>query len=140
MAAARLAANALTPMIQSGATAATPAGAGGGVAAWGETPAAPGTGAGAGGGAMVGKFGMTPKLYMQAKWERDIAERNRPMTDDELDAIFPPRGFKVLPQPAGYVPIRTPARKLMTTPAPLLADGQTPGFSMLEQGMTPGES
>ena len=31
--------------------------------------------------------------------------------------MFPP-GYKVLPPPAGYVPIRTPSRKLTATPTP----------------------
>ena len=43
------------------------------------------------------------------RWEREIDERNRALSDEELDAMFPP-GYKVLPPPAGYVPIRTPSR------------------------------
>ena len=40
--------------------------------------------------------------------------------------MLPSEGYKVLPQPDGYVPIRTPARKLMATPAPY--GSATPGF------------
>ncbi|XP_076251577.1 splicing factor 3b subunit 1 isoform X1 [Rhynchophorus ferrugineus] len=69
---------------------------------------------------------MTPEQLQAYRWEREIDERNRPYSDEELDAMFPP-GYKVLPPPAGYIPIRTPARKLTATPTPLM--GQTPaGF------------
>ena len=54
-----------------------------------------------------------------------------PLTDDELDSMFPTSGYKILDPPASYVPIRTPARKLLATPTPM---GQTPGFQM---GATP---
>ena len=30
-----------------------------------------------------------------------------------------PEGYKVLPPPAGYMPIRTPARKITATPTPM---------------------
>ncbi len=77
---------------------------------------------------------MTPEQLQAYRWEREIDDRNRPLSDEELDAMFPP-GYKILPPPAGYVPIRTPARKLTATPTPLM--GQTPtGFYM--QPDTPG--
>lgn len=67
-----------------------------------------------------------PEQLQAYRWEREIDERNRPYSDEELDAMFPP-GFKVLPPPAGYIPIRTPARKLTATPTPIM--GNTPqGF------------
>ena len=69
---------------------------------------------------------MTPEQYNALRWEREVEERNRPLTDEELDAMLPSEGYKVLPQPDGYVPIRTPARKLMATPAPY--GSATPGF------------
>lgn len=68
-------------------------------------------------GALQGSF--TPEQYNLLRWERDIEERNRPLTDEELDAMFPQEGYKVLDPPASYVPIRTPARKLLATPTPL---------------------
>jgi splicing factor 3B subunit 1 len=43
---------------------------------------------------------MTPEQLQAYRWEREIDERNRPLTDDELDSMFPP-GYKVLPPPAG---------------------------------------
>ncbi|XP_064455302.1 splicing factor 3B subunit 1-like isoform X2 [Ornithodoros turicata] len=65
---------------------------------------------------------MTPEQLQAYRWEREIDERNRPLTDDELDSMFPP-GYKVLQPPAGYIPIRTPARKLTATPTPLGGGG-----------------
>lgn len=67
---------------------------------------------------------MTPEQLQAYRWEREIDERNRPLTDEELETMFPP-GYKVLQPPAGYIPIRTPARKLTSTPTPL---GGTSGF------------
>jgi len=71
---------------------------------------------------------MTPEQMQAFRWEREIDERNRPLSDEELDAMFPP-GYKILQPPAGYIPIRTPARKLTATPTPMM--GATPqGFYM----------
>ncbi|EAA06480.5 LOW QUALITY PROTEIN: splicing factor 3B subunit 1-like [Anopheles arabiensis] len=61
---------------------------------------------------------MTPEQLQAYRWEKEIDERNRPFTDEELDVMFPP-GYKILPPPAGYIPIRTPARKLTATPTPI---------------------
>lgn len=33
---------------------------------------------------------MTPEQLQAYRWEREIDERNRPLTDEELDAMFPP--------------------------------------------------
>ena len=38
---------------------------------------------------------MTPEQRQVFRWEREIDERNRPLTDDELDAIMPKEGYKV---------------------------------------------
>ncbi|KAK6151376.1 hypothetical protein DH2020_014011 [Rehmannia glutinosa] len=62
---------------------------------------------------------MTPEQYNLLRWEKDIEDRNRPLTDEELDAMFPQEGYKILDPPASYVPIRTPARKLLATPTPM---------------------
>ncbi|XP_038045230.1 splicing factor 3B subunit 1-like isoform X2 [Patiria miniata] len=69
---------------------------------------------------------MTPEQLQAWRWEKEIDERNRALSDDELDAMFP-EGYKVLQPPAGYVPIRTPARKLTSTPTPM---GGLSGFHM----------
>ncbi|TDH72067.1 hypothetical protein CCR75_008666 [Bremia lactucae] len=70
---------------------------------------------------------LTPELAQRLRWEREIEERNRNLTDQELDALFPATGYKILDPPSSYVPIRTPSRKLLATPTPM---GQTPGFAM----------
>lgn len=35
---------------------------------------------------------MTPELARQMRWERELDERNRPLADEDLDAMFPPSG------------------------------------------------
>uniref|UniRef100_A0A0N5AXL9 TOG domain-containing protein n=1 Tax=Syphacia muris TaxID=451379 RepID=A0A0N5AXL9_9BILA len=80
---------------------------------------------------------MTPDQMAMFKWEREIDERNRPLSDEELDALFPP-GYKILPPPAGYIPIRTPGRKLLATPTPLGATGTPMGFMMQGTPERPG--
>lgn len=73
-------------------------------------------------------------LAQQMRWDREIEERNRPLTDEELDAILPGQaeGYKVLDAPQGYQPIRTPARKLTATPTPI---GGTPLYQIPEDNM-----
>ncbi|EPB71273.1 HEAT repeat protein [Ancylostoma ceylanicum] len=61
---------------------------------------------------------MTPEQMKNFLWEKELDDRNRALSDEELDALFPP-GYKILPPPAGYMPLRTPTRKLMATPTPL---------------------
>ena len=63
------------------------------------------------------------------KWEREIEARNRPLADEDLDAMMPTEGYRILDPPPGYAPIRTPARKLMGTPTPL----GTPGYLIPEE-------
>ncbi|CAN0407411.1 unnamed protein product, partial [Hapterophycus canaliculatus] len=46
----------------------------------------------AGLGGVVGAEPMTPELAQQMRWERELDERNRPLTDEDLDAMFPPAG------------------------------------------------
>ena len=107
------------------------AGPGGSLAPGAATPAGLGASGMAtpliagGGGASLAE--MTPEQFHGAKWERDIAERNRPLTDEDLDALLPGEGYRVLEPPASYQPIRTPARKLLATPTPV---GQTPLYHM----------
>jgi len=76
---------------------------------------------------------MTPEQMQAYRWEKEIDDRNRPLADEELDAMFPP-GYKILQPPNNYVPIRTPARKLAATPTPM--QGQTPqGFYMQTENL-----
>ncbi|KAI8987199.1 splicing factor 3B subunit 1 [Pilobolus umbonatus] len=72
---------------------------------------------------------MTPEATNAMRWERELDSRNRPLSDEELDAMFPTTGYKILEPPAGYEPIRTPARKLTATPTPM---GYT-GFVMQDE-------
>uniref|UniRef100_A0A6S9X8B0 Uncharacterized protein n=1 Tax=Chrysotila carterae TaxID=13221 RepID=A0A6S9X8B0_CHRCT len=89
-----------------------------------QTPAVGGMGLGP-----LGPAGsMTPEQIQQLRWQSEIDERNRPLTDDDLDAMFPPTGYKVLKPPDNYQPIRTPARKLLATPTP--SAGATPLYSI----------
>lgn len=53
---------------------------------------------------------MTPEQNASIRWEKELEDRNRPLTDEELDAIFPTEGYKVIQPPANYIPIRTPSR------------------------------
>ncbi|KAL7580087.1 hypothetical protein ACA910_012851 [Epithemia clementina (nom. ined.)] len=60
--------------------------------------------------------------------EKEMESRNRPWTEAALDAILPSDGYSIIRPPAGYVPLRTPGRKLLATPTPLVS---TPvGFQM----------
>ncbi|CAH8455010.1 unnamed protein product [Schistosoma rodhaini] len=69
---------------------------------------------------------MTPEQLQVYAWQKEIDDRNRPLTDEDLDELLPP-GYKIMPPPAGYVPIRTPAHRLVATPTPMI--GGTPmGF------------
>ncbi|KAI9876035.1 MAG: hypothetical protein M1830_005329 [Pleopsidium flavum] len=62
----------------------------------------------------------------------DISSRNAPLSDEELDIMLPTEGYKVLDPPPGYAPIRTPAKKLMSTPAPIASTTGFGGFMMQE--------
>ncbi|KAL7116302.1 hypothetical protein ACP275_04G234200 [Erythranthe tilingii] len=72
---------------------------------------------------------MTPEHYNLFRWEKDIEERNRPLADEELDSMFPEQGYKVLDPLSSYVPVRTPARKLLATPTPM----GTPFYNIPEE-------
>ena len=63
--------------------------------------------------------GMDPAAVHSMRCERELDDRYRPLTDVELDAMFPQEGYIVLEPPATYQPIRTPARRLAATPTPM---------------------
>jgi splicing factor 3B subunit 1 len=98
---------------------------------WDETPVV-----GSGGEA----FGATPAVTSGAAtpsqtetygaMSGDLAARNRPLSDEELDQLLPAQGYKILEPPATYKPIHTPARKLTATPAPMSG---TDGFYMQQE-------
>ncbi|KAJ2782908.1 U2 snRNP component prp10 [Coemansia javaensis] len=60
--------------------------------------------------------------------------RNAYQTDEGLDALLPAEGYEIVEPPASYVPIRTPARKLMATPAPMQG---SEGFHIPEESRRP---
>ncbi|KAL3647491.1 hypothetical protein CASFOL_008459 [Castilleja foliolosa] len=60
----------------------------------------------------------TPNALMRGAMAL-LEDRNRPLTDEDLDAMFPQEGYKVLDPPSSYVPIMTPARKILATPTPM---------------------
>ncbi len=71
-------------------------------------------------------------------------ERNRPLSDAELDLIFPNAGYRILDPPPSYVPLRTPHRKLLSTPTPFESTpafhiSETPDRSSYAVPPTPGE-
>ncbi|CAH8363330.1 unnamed protein product [Eruca vesicaria subsp. sativa] len=67
--------------------------------------------------------------YYAAKWLKDIEEENKPLSDEELDTMFPTEGYKVLAPPASYIPMRIPTRKVQGTLTPMT----TPGYIIPEE-------
>ena len=114
-----------TPAAGSSAFAATPVGGVGATPMGLAGAATPAPGQGAAAAAGSGEDSAAAKLA------REIEVRNRPLTDDELDSIFPSEGYKIIHPPPGYVPI-TPSRALLATPTPQM--GTPMGFFM---GATP---
>eukprot|EP00198_Chlamydomonas_reinhardtii_P011225 XP_001700562.1 nuclear pre-mRNA splicing factor, component of splicing factor 3b [Chlamydomonas reinhardtii] len=115
----------------------TPAGAGAGTtkrSRWDQTPALGGGATPAVGVGVTPSFfsAATPAQYQEMRLQREMWERNRPLSDEELDAMLPGEkdGYKILAPPAGYKPVVDPARKLMATPTPLV--GGTPLYAMPE--------
>ncbi|MEW5298864.1 MAG: hypothetical protein WDW36_001940 [Sanguina aurantia] len=68
--------------------------------------------------ARVGQVPATPEQYYEMRLQKELNERNRPLTDQELDSMLPNEkgGYKIQAPPAGYQPIVDPARKAMETP------------------------
>jgi splicing factor 3B subunit 1 len=128
---------------------------GGGGVMSGATPLAPGfTPVGTGinmptpSPSMMGTYGavpMTPEQEQRMKWERELEERNRHLTDEDLDEMFKNMpGFKVLDPPADYNPQR-PLKGVMATPTPMTAMGgfhiqSTPSREEYGIGATPSET
>lgn len=95
---------------------------------WDQTPVAVN-----GAATPMGQFGQTPLVSSGANGLAllpggelsELDKRNRPLSDEELNAQLPSEGYEIVTPPAGYAPIRTPARKLMQTPV-----GSSNGFTM----------
>lgn len=64
---------------------------------------------------------MTPEQMTTMRLQMEIDNRNRPLTDEDLDELLPgeAEGYIILAPPEDYKPIRTPARKLAMTPTPM---------------------
>lgn len=62
---------------------------------------------------------LTPEELQYLRYEQDLDERNKPWVEEELNALFPFEGYKILPPPLGYIPIRTSARRVTSAPTPL---------------------
>ncbi|KAL2353140.1 U2 snRNP component prp10 [Cryomyces antarcticus] len=97
---------------------------------WDQAPAL-------GGATPVGNQGLATPLHSSqlggmVAFGTDISSRNAPLSDEELDLMLPSEGYKVLEPPPGYEPIRTPARKLIATPAPMASAAGYGGFMMQE--------
>jgi splicing factor 3B subunit 1 len=72
---------------------------------------------------LYGPASSTPEQEQRAKWERELAERNRELTDAELDDMFKDvPGFKVIDPPKNYNPDRS-SKGVFATPTPMTAVG-----------------
>eukprot|EP00891_Asterochloris_glomerata_P000831 jgi/Astpho2/831/Aster-00680 len=126
-------------MTPAGAPSATPAMGVGATPMWGATPGATPLVTPSGMAGMetptpgqLPKVAMSAEQFQEMRWMREIEERNKELTDEELDSMLPgaDEGYKILNPPNGYAPIRTPARKLLATPTPY---GMTPGYQIPEE-------
>lgn len=80
---------------------------------------------------------LTPHILSSQRGELEMNERNRPFTDEELDEILEP-GYKIVPPPEDYQPIRVPAKRVIApsaTPTPMPGPLATPrtGFYMQKE-------
>lgn len=111
-----------TPLSSAGAIGmtpmATPLGSAGAIFGATPTPSSQGL--------RVDLASMTPLQIKETRIRAEMDHRNRDYTDDELDAMLPATGYEIIVPPAGYAPIRTPARKLTETPL----SAATPGYQM----------
>ncbi|KAJ1877097.1 U2 snRNP component prp10 [Coemansia sp. RSA 486] len=67
---------------------------------------------------------------MQQSQPSAMDARNQYQSDEELDSLLPASGYVIMEPPVSYMPIRTPSRKLMATPAPLQGSD---GFHIQEE-------
>lgn len=95
-----------TPVISSGGATPLPAGAATPVGNYGMmTP-------------IVGKpiGSMTPSEVIHTRLAAEIAEKNKPWTEEELNSILPSNGYEIVPPPIGYE--QQVVRKYTATPTP----------------------
>ncbi|KAJ9625813.1 U2 snRNP component prp10 [Taxawa tesnikishii (nom. ined.)] len=87
-----------------------------------------------GGATPVGNQGLATPMHPSAGavgFGTDISGRNAPLSDEELDEMLPSEGYKILPFPPGYEPLRAPKHRVAATPASLQG-----GF-MMQQPVDP---
>ena len=122
-----------TPAIMaggSGAPDATPMVVGG----FGAAPAA-------GGGGPSAPINLTAEQYASLKADRALEERNRPLSDGDLDAMLPATGYEIVAPPPDYHPVRRTGAldaAAATPAAAALAGGDF--YVMPEAGTTGGAS
>ncbi|KAK1086991.1 U2 snRNP component prp10 [Friedmanniomyces endolithicus] len=73
--------------------------------------------------------GATPVQSMMG-FGTDISNRNAPLSDEELDEMFPLEGYKILEAPPGYEPLRAPTHRIAPSATPL--NKNNGGFMMQE--------
>ena len=59
---------------------------------------------------------MTPEKLQLLRWEKEIEDRNKYLSDEELDQILPQAGYEVVKVPETYKPLRQPIKKPAATP------------------------
>ncbi|CAJ0747961.1 22496_t:CDS:2 [Entrophospora sp. SA101] len=90
---------------------------------WDETPTHP-----------EAQIRATPAGNLELMTPTHPKARNKPLSDEEPNAMFPSTGYKTLEPLSGYVPIRTSACKLMATPTPMVGK-EDKDESELPEGM-----
>ncbi|PWN97318.1 ARM repeat-containing protein [Tilletiopsis washingtonensis] len=98
---------------------------------WDQTPVAA-AGSSSEGSALSGFAGLQTPMGMMSDGAFVLDPRNRYLSDEDLDRMLPSEGYTIVPPPADYAPIRTPARKLMQTP--MAAGGG--GFMMFDEAQS----
>ncbi|KAF2716756.1 ARM repeat-containing protein [Polychaeton citri CBS 116435] len=72
----------------------------------------------------------------------DLNARNAPLSDEELDAMFPKEGYKILTPPPGYEPTFAPAKRVVPAAPPAGSGGfmdQTPADAKAMGAQLPSE-
>lgn len=78
--------------------------------------------------AAMGLMTPTPGQLSSHRTDIELFERNKPYTDEELDDILPP-GYKIVPPPEDYQPVRIASSRVLepsATPTPLPGPLATP--------------
>jgi len=52
----------------------------------------------------------------QARWQKELAELNRPLSDAELDAMMPAEGYEICQPPPGYSSSSSKSQALLAAP------------------------